>query len=97
MAQGKVVSVGFRRYDVLNITATGDFPVEPAVFQIDRVESVMIFSDVAVKVRFGNVTNGEITIPANHHVPFPLKVKQVWVRAASGGGPATVEIVGFQE
>ena len=97
MAQGKVVSVGFRRYEVLNITATDTFPTEPAVFQAERIESVMIFSDVAVKVKFGSVTNGEITIPANYYVPFPIKAKQVWVKVASGAGPATVEIIGFQE
>lgn len=97
MAQVKTTVVGFRRYEVKNVTLGSDFPAEPVIFTSERIESIMIFSEVTLKIKFGKIINDEITIPANHHVPFPLKVRQFWAKLASGSTASEAEIVGFIE
>lgn len=94
MAQNKVVNVGFRRYQVLNVTATTT--EEEYEFYLLGLSEIVIINNIGsddVEVAFGHITNDRILVKANEERQIPIKTNKIYIKAKNT--TSDVEIIGF--
>lgn len=94
MAQAKVVSAGFRGYQVLKAR---NFDGNVAYFdKIVFAERVLVrnHGDTDIKLRFNHPVADSILIPKNSSVDLPLKTNKVFL---AEGSTTDLEIIGYFE